>query len=224
MYYEAIKSAFGCFPLDPPRELIVGDYVRIAFGGKVHHRGNLGKLLGIEIEVDEHVGAIEYMSSSVSKAELAGSAPISAEAKISFSKTPGVYLKGTRRVCRARNLDAMFGVLSKAGVEWSFRNRIVVETHFVENAELYCSGGTAANMKATYGPTGVPVSIDANAALEHRQLLHMPHVTGTIAFSPVRVIFGFALGASAGDPKGYVVREMDVNDSDEYESEVEDGS
>jgi len=222
MYYEAIKSAFGCFPLDPPRELIVGDYVRVTWGGKVHHIGNLASLLGIEIETDEHVGAIEYMSSSVSKAGIGVSAPISAEAQISFSKTPGLYLKGTRRVRRARNLDSVFGALSRAQVEWSFRNRIVVETHSVESAELYCSGGTAANMKATYRPNGVPVSIDASAAIEHRQLLHMPNVTGTIAFSPVRVIFGFALFASAPNPKGYVVREMDVNDPDEYESEIED--
>lgn len=219
MYYDAVKSAFGCFPLDPPRDLSVGDYVRITWGGKVHHRGNLAKLLGVEIDVDEHVGDIEYMSSAVTKAEIGGSIPMTAEARISFSSTPGLYLKGTRRVRRARNLDTVFGALSKAEVEWSFLNRIVVETHSVEGAEVYCSGGRAADMKATYGANGIPVSIDANAALEHQQLLHMPNVTGTIAFSPVRIIFGFALAANARDPKGYVVREMDVNDSDEYESE-----
>jgi len=155
--------------------------------------------------------------------EMGGSAPIGTEAKISFSNTPGLYLKGTRRVRSARNLDAVFGALSKAEVDWSFRNRIVVETHFVENAELYCSGGTAADMKATYAPNGAAVSIDASAALEHRHLLHMPSVTGTIAFSPVRIIFGFALPASPRDPKGYVVREMDVNDPDEYEPETTEG-
>ena len=220
MYYEAIKSAFGCFPLDPPRDLMVGDYVRITWGGKVFHQGNLGELLGIEIELDEHLGDIEYMSHSVSKAQASASAPLSAEARIRFSKTPGLYLKGTRRVRRAKNLDSVFGSLSKSGVDWSFRNRVVVETHSVENAELYCSGGTAADMKATYSPDGVPVAIDASAALEHRQLLRMPHVTGTIAFSPVRIIFGLALPANARDPKGYVVREMDVNDPDEYEADT----
>jgi hypothetical protein len=220
IYYEAVKSAFGCFPLDPPRDLVVGDYVRITWGGKVHHRGSLAKLLGIEIEFDEHASDIEYMSNSVSKAELGGSAPLGVEAKISFSSTPGLYLKGTRRVRRARNLDAVFGALSKAQVDWSFRNRIVIETHFVDGAELYCSGGTRSDLKATYGPNGAVVSIDAGAALEHRHLLHMPNVTGTIAFSPVRLVFGFALPASARDPKGYVVREMDVNDPDEYEPDV----
>lgn len=218
MYYEAVKSAFGCFPLDPPRSLVVGDYVRIALGGRVDHRGNLGKLLETEIEFDEHTAEIEYMSNTVSKAGVSGSAP-GAEAKICFSNKPGLYLKGVRKVRRARNLDALFSALSRAKLDWSFRNRIVVETHFVENAELYCSGGVAADMKATYGPTGVPVTIDANAAVEHNQLLHMPNVTGTIAFSPVRIIFGVALPASGRDPKGYVVREMDVTDPDEYEAE-----
>lgn len=225
MYYDAVKSAFGCFPLDPPRELEVGDYVRITWGGKVHHRGSLAKLLGLKIDVDEHVSDIEYMSSGVSKGEVGGIAPIKAEARISFSSTPGLYLKGTRRVRRARNLDAVFGVLSKAKIDWSFHNRIVVETHAVEDAELYCSGGQALDMKTTYGANGVPLSIDASAALERRQLLHMPNVTGTIAFSPMRIVFGFALGANARDPKGYVVREMDVNDPDECESgSIEDAN
>ena len=176
----------------------------------------------MQIETDEHVGTIEYMSRSVAKAEMRGSMPIGAEAKISFANSPGLYLKGNRRVRRARNLETVFGTLSKSGVEWSFRNRVVVETHFVENAELYCSGDAAADMKATYGPNGIPVSIDASAALERHQLLHMPNVTGTIAFSPVRIIFGFALPASARDPKGFVVREMDVNDPDEYEPQTKE--
>lgn len=224
MYYEAVKSAFGCFPLDPPRELVVGDYVRIALGGRVDHRGNLAKLLGIEIEFDEHIAEIEYMSNSVSKAGVSGSAP-GAEAKITFSNKPGLYLKGIRKVRRARNLDVLFSELSKANLDWSFRNRIVVETHGVENAELYCSCGVAADMKATYGQSGVPVTIDANAAIEHSQILHMPNVTGTIAFSPVRIIFGVALPASGRNPKGYVVREMDVTDPDEYEADpTEDAS
>lgn len=222
MYYDAVKAAFGCFPLDPPGHLVVGDYVRITWGGKVHQLGNLEKLLGIEIEFDENSSDIEYMSNSVSKAGLSGSAPVGAEAKISFSNTPGLYLKGTRRVRRARNLDAVFGAVSRAQVEWSFRNRIVVETHFVDGAELYCSGGTTAEMKATYGPNGGVVSIDAGAALEHRSLLHMPNVTGTIAFSPVRLVFGFALPASSPDRRGYVGRELDVNDPDEYEPDEKD--
>lgn len=74
-------------------------------------------------------------------------------------------------------------------------------------------------MKATYDQLGMPVSIDASAALEHRQLLHLPHVSGTIAFSPVRIVFGMALGANARDPKGYIVREMDADDPEEYEPE-----
>lgn len=89
MYYKAVKSAFGCFPLDPPRKLVVGDYVRIAWGGKVHHRGNLTDLLGIEVESDEHVGDIEYMSASVSKAEVGASVPLIAGATIKFSNSPG---------------------------------------------------------------------------------------------------------------------------------------
>lgn len=219
MYYDAVKSAFGCFPLDPPRDLGVGDYVRIAWGGKVHHRGSLAKLLGFEIDVDEHVGDIEYMSSAVTKAEVGGSVPMTAEARISFSSTPGLYLKGTRRVRRARNLDTVFSALSKAKVDWSFLNRIVVETHSVESAEIYCSGGRAADMKAKYGANGMPVSIDASAALEHQQLLHMPNVTGTIAFSPVWLLFGYALGASAGGGKGYDYGKMDVNNPEDYEPE-----
>ena len=219
MYYEAIKSAFGCFPLDPPRELVVGDYVRITLNGKVHHRGSLAELLGIKIDIDEHIGDMEYMSNSVYKADLGGSIPMNAEAKINFSRTPGLYLKGSRRVLRARNLDAVLSKLSKASVNWSFLNRVVVETHFVENAELYCSGGTSASIKATYGPNGMPVLIDASAALEQHQLLHLPSVTGTIAFSPIRIIFGRAFGASAPDPRGYVARQMDVNDPDDYEPE-----
>ena len=222
MYYKAVKSAFGCFPLDPPRKLVVGDYVRIAWGGKVHHRGNLSDLLGIEVECDEHVGDIEYMSASVSKAGVGASVPLTADAKITFSSAPGLYLKGIRRTSRARNLDALYRALSTAGVEWSFRNRIVVETHAVEGAELYCSGASAAEMTATYDQLGMPVSINASAALEHRQLLHMPNVSGTIAFSPVRIVFGVALGANAGDPKGYSVREMDADDPDEYEPAVDE--
>ena len=224
MYYEAVKSAFGCFPLDPPRDLAVGDYVRIASGGRVDHQGNLARLLGIEIEFDEHVAEIEYMSNSVSKAGLGGSAP-GAEANISFSNTPGLYLKGIRKVRRARNLDSLFKALSSAKLDWSFRNRIVVETHYVENAELFCSDGASADMKATYDSSGIPVKVDANAAIERHKILHMPNVTGTIAFSPVRIVFGFALPASARDPKGYVVREMDASDPDEYESEaIESGN
>lgn len=217
MYYDAVKSAFGCFPLYPPQDLGVGDYVRITWGGKVHHRGNLANLLRIEIDVDEHVGDIEYMSGAVTKAEVSGSVPMTAEAKICFSSTPGLYLKGTWRVRRARNLDKVFGALSKAKVDWNFLNRIVVETHSVESAELYCSGGRAADIKATYGANGVPVSLDASAALEHQRLLHMPNVTGTIAFSPVWLLFGFALGASAGDGKGYDFGKMDVNNLEDYE-------
>ena len=188
MYYEAVKSAFGCFPLNPPRKLEVGDYVRITWGGNVHHHGNLGKLLEIEIDVDEHASDIEYMSIAVSKAAIAGSPSIAPQARISFSNTPGLYLKGTRRVHTARNLDAVLSVLSRATVDWSFRNRIVVETHSVEDAELYCSSGQAAEMQASYSENGVPISIDASVALKHQRLLHLPSVTGTIAFSPVRII------------------------------------
>ena len=188
-------------------------------GGKVRHRGSLAKLLGVEIEVDEHVSDVEYMSSAVTKAELGGSVPMTAKARISFSSTPGLYLKGTRRVHSARNLDTVFGALSKANVDWSFLNRIVVETHSVENAEIYCSGGQAAYMKATYGANGVPVSLDASAALEHQQLLHIPNVTGTIAFSPVWLLFGFALRASSGGGKEYDFGRMDVNNPEDYEPE-----
>ncbi|ESQ82987.1 hypothetical protein [Asticcacaulis benevestitus] len=222
MYYEAVKSAFRCFPLDPPRNLAVGDYVRIALGGRVHHQGNLAKLLGVEIEFDEHIAEIEYMSDTVLKAGMGGSAP-GTEANISFSNAPGLYLKGIRKVRRVRNLDSLFKALSSAKLDWSFHNRIVVETHYVENAELFCSGGTAADMKATYDASGIPVKVDANAAIERHQVLHMPNVTGTIAFSPVRIVFGFALPATSRDPKGYVVREMDASDPDEYESEAVGG-
>lgn len=75
----------------PTETQIAGDYVGIACGGKVHQcfnhwfnlDVNLGTLLRIEIEVDEPVGAMEHRSSSVSNAELAGSAPVSAVAKLS---------------------------------------------------------------------------------------------------------------------------------------------
>ena len=220
MYYEAVKSAFGCFPLDPPRKLDVGDYVRISLGGKVHHYGNLEKLLEIAIDFDEHVSEFEYMSSAISKAGIGSSAPTVGEARIRFSSTPGLYLKGTRRVRRARDLDRVFALLSKAKVDWSFRNRIVVETHSVEHAELYCSGGQTAEIQANYRPNGVPVSIDASAALNDRQLLHLPNVTGTIAFSPVRILFGLTLGANARALRGYEFREMDVNDPDEYDPDA----
>lgn len=224
MYYDSVKSAFGCFPLDPPGGLGVGDYVRITLGGKVRQLGSLAELLGVEIEFDEHVGDIEYMSSAITKATIGGSVPMTAEARIIFSNTPGLYLKGTRRVRRARNLDTVFRALSKAKVDWSFLNRIVVETHSVEGAEIYCSGGRAADMRATYGANGVPVSLDASAALEHQRLLHMPNVTGTIAFSPVWLLFGFALQASAGDGKGYDFGKMDVNNPDDYEREETAGA
>jgi hypothetical protein len=221
MYYEAVKSAFGCFPLEPPRELVIGDYVRITWGGRVLHLGNLRALLDLEVEWDEHVGDLEYWSRSVMKAETgAKSAPLGAEAKIMFSHTPGLYLKGTRRVRRARNLDTVYRRLAEADVKWSFLNRIVIETHFVEDAELYCSGGEAAELKATYSPAGTVMSIDAGAALDHHRIVHLPHVTGTIAFSPVRLIFGRALAATEGDPRGYDVEEMDVNDPGAYEAEA----
>lgn len=224
MYYDAIKSAFGCFPLEPPRALDIGAYVRITWGGRVHHYGNLSELLEVPIEFDEHVGDIEFLSSAVSKGGVGTSLHGSGEAKISFSNKPGIYLKGTRRVRRAKNLDSIYNSLSKADVDWSFRNRIVVETHSVENAELFCSGGIATDMKAMYGSDGAPVSFDADAAIEQNSLLHLPSVTGTIAFSPVRIVFGHVLGATSGDSEGYVVREMDVKDPDEFDPEGDEAA
>ena len=221
MYYEAVKAAFNLFPMDPPRLLSPGDYVRIGWGGRVLHYGNLGPLLNIAIEQDEASHSIEYFSSGVVRAGASGDAAGLAQARVGFSDKPGLYVRGTRTVLRMRNLEPVLARLAKAAVDWSLRYRIVVETQVVEHADIVCSNSSSADVRVRYDDGGTPISVDADYARQQTGLLHLPDVSGTIAFGAIRYVRGIgALGASAVAPFEY--RALDVNNPDDFEADLGD--
>lgn len=221
MYYEAVKSAFNLFPLDPPGKLSLGDYVRIGRGGKVMHYGNLGSLLSTEIEQDKVSHEVEYLSRGVTKGSSSADAGGIAKAKIAFSNEPGLYLRGKRTVYKMRNIEMLLAKLAKAKVDWSLRYRIVMETQVVERADIICSNATSTDMSVGYDDQGLPISVDAEYAKQTNGLLHLPNVSGTIAFGAIRYLplFG-AFGSTSVKPFEY--RALDVNDPDDFEENVED--
>jgi hypothetical protein len=221
MYYDAVKAAFNLFPLDPPSKLNLGDYVRIGLSGKVLHFGNLGSLLGVEIEYDKISHNVEYLSHAVTKASTSAEATGLAKAKIAFSNEPGLYLRGKRTVFKMRNIELVLAKLAKAHVDWSLRYRIVVETHVVEKADIVCSNSSSADIRVGYNDQGLPVAVDADYAKQVSGLLHLPDVSGTIAFGAIR--FSRLLGTlHATSARSFEYRALDVNDSKSFEDNLED--
>lgn len=221
MYYEAIKSAFRLFPQDPPGKLQPGDYVRIGKNGQTRHYGTLGTLLKLPIEVEQVSHSVEYMSEGVTKSGLLGTVEGVAEAKVSFSSRPGVYIKGKRTALRIRNLQPVLHSLARAAVDWSIWFRIVVEAQVVEHADIVCSTETAGNANVAYDQAGMPVKVNADYGSQLRGLLHLPDVSGTLAFGAIRFIRGLgALGANPLEP--FQFRHLDVDDPEDVEASIDD--
>jgi hypothetical protein len=221
MYYEAIKAAFNRFPVDPPGSLRPGDYVRIGWGGKLLHLGSLSSLLKTKLDMDIAESELEYLSNGVTKAQAGLSASQIAEAKIGFSNKPGLYIRGKRRVFRLRNIDMILTKLANVDIGWSIRRRIVVETHDVENADIVCSGDSSADIKVRYDPAGTPIAVDSEYARQQRGLLHLPNVSGTIAFGAI-FFSRFGIGASRGSGPLFRSGPLDVNDREVFEESVDD--
>lgn len=221
MYYEAVKAAFNLFPLDPPGNLSLGDYVRIGRGGRVLHYGNLAELLNHPIDSDEASHSIEYFGQGVVKGGAAGDVTGVAQAKVTFSNKPGLYVRGKRTVYRVRNLEPLLDRLARATTGWSIRYRIVVETQVVEHADICCSSSSTADLRVRYDDVGTPVSVDADYARQQTGLLHLPDVTGTIAFGAIRYLplIG-ALHGSGRIPFEY--RALDVSNPEDFEDDLSD--
>jgi hypothetical protein len=221
MYYEAVKSAFSLFPLDPPGNLSVGDYVRIDSSGRVLHCGNLGTLLGVEIEQDKTSHAIEFLSQGVAKAGVSTEAASLAKAKIAFSNAPGLYLRGKRTVFKMHNFSPILARLAKTKADWSIRYRIVIETHVVEKADIVCANSTSADMSVSYNDQGLPIELDTSYAKQKNGLLHLPNISGTIAFGAIR--FWRPIGTFGGAAvRPFEYRVLDVNDTTSFEDNMED--
>ncbi|WP_156140998.1 hypothetical protein [Sphingomonas sp. 37zxx] len=222
MYYDAVKAAFDLFPLDPPGNLSIGDYIRIGSGGRVKHYGNLRTLINAEIEEEETAHMLEYFSNGVRKGGVSGNATGVAEASVMFSNQPGIYIRGKRIVRRVKNLHPVLAKLanSTSKANWSLFYRIVVETHVVEHADIVCSGQSEADIKVKYDAGGLPLALNADYARQQTGLLHLPDISGTIAFSPIRFVFGMAFGTNPLAP--YQSDVMDVNDPESFADEIDD--
>lgn len=221
MYYEAVKAAFNLFPLDPPGNLSLGDYVRIGRGGRVLHFGNLGQLLNHPIEKDETSHSVEYFGEGVVKAGAAGDAVGLAQANVAFSSRPGLYIRGRRTVYRIRNIESLLNRLTRGlPSAWKLRYRIVVETQVVEHADVCCSRTSAADVRVRYDHLGSPVSVDAEYARQQTGLLHLPDVTGTIAFGAIRYLplIGVLHGNAPRLPFEYGA--LNVNEPEDWEDDL----
>ncbi len=217
MYYEAVEHAFKLFPLDPPRQIHPGEFGRARGHGKLLLYGDLESLLGIKIETDEVSEHLEYFSEGVSKVSTKGVLPAIAQARVSFADRPSLYLRGKRTSVRIRNFQGVLAALSKAGETWNWRNRIIVETMYVENADIVCARSSKAGIDVRYDDSGLalPISFDAGALQQNEAVLHLPDASGVIAYGAIRLIFGRVFGASAstGSPVPFEV--LDVTNPDD---------
>ena len=216
MYYEAIKAAFGSFPLDPPRKLRVGDIVRISHGGSVTHYDSLDKLLGIDIATSTTRHEVEFLSSGATKAQVRGRS-IDVAARIRLEGARGVYICGPRTVTTLQSVRDVVAALHEEiktnGLEWRLSYRVVIETQAVSSAEIVCSGSSIADFVVQYGARGIGLSVSGVRGT--KGLLHLPNVSGTIAFRPIRYVFGIPLGGAPA--REYEYQEMDANDLNSYE-------
>jgi len=133
-----------------------------------------------------------------------------------FGAEDGLVIVGTRQTLRITNLDEVFRTLAQAQIDWSVRNRIVIECQRVEKATIICSTQRG-NRAAIEYDAGQPVRVSAEGTSASSALLQMSGVTGTIAFAAMRYIRFLNMPMAGGGP-AYEARDLDPQDPDAYEN------
>jgi len=225
---QTIRKVLDRFPFDPPGELEPGHYVRIS-RNETHIYGHLKDILGPVIKVQRDDQSIEFLGGSAVKVSAGASAvlttPIpfsSLRSDITFGAEDGLVIVGTRQTLRITNLDELFRTLAQAQIDWSVRNRIVIECQRVENATIICSNKSGNQIAVDYD-AGKLVKVSAGGTNASNGFLHMPGMTGTIAFAAMRYIRFLNMPFGGGGP-AYEARDLDPQDADAYDDFEDEGA